>query len=224
METRPPAAQTECETEVTLGPEGFAQVAFKGRLSARTVVECWNKLERTLRGAAVKKLEVNVREVDFCGGAGFALLRYLNMGRMTPGATVSMIGLADEFQRVFEGFTSQDYDAFHPRVQPRSHPLIEETGAAASHLIGDLREQVSFLGDVAASLPGALVNRKRMRWPETRRVFELAGANAVPIVSLVSLLLGFIIAFESAHGWPILARRFMWRTRSPWSWCGRWGR
>ncbi len=199
METRPPAAQTECETEVTLGPEGFAQVAFKGRLSARTVVECWNKLERTLRGAAVKKLEVNVREVDFCGGAGFALLRYLNMGRMTPGATVSMIGLADEFQRVFEGFTSQDYDAFHPRVQPRSHPLIEETGAAASHLIGDLREQVSFLGDVAASLPGALVNRKRMRWPETRRVFELAGANAVPIVSLVSLLLGFIIAFESAQ-------------------------
>jgi hypothetical protein len=30
-------------------------------------------------------------------------------------------------------------------------------------------------------------------------VFELAGANAVPIVSLVSLLLGFIIAFESAQ-------------------------
>jgi phospholipid/cholesterol/gamma-HCH transport system permease protein len=199
METRPPEAQLKCEAEVTLGAEGLVQVVFKGRLSGRTVVDCWNKLERTLRGAAVKKLEVNVREVDFCGGAGFALLRYLNMGRMTPGATVSMVGLADGFQRVFEGFTAQDYDEFHPQDQARSHPWIEETGYAASQLIGEIREQVSFLGGVAANLPGALVNRKRMRWPETRHVFELTGANAVPIVSLVSLLLGFIIAFESAQ-------------------------
>jgi len=38
-----------------------------------------------------------------------------------------------------------------------------------------------------------------MRWPEVRRVFESAGANAVPIVSLVSGLVGLIIAFESAQ-------------------------
>ena len=65
--------------------------------------------------------------------------------------------------------------------------------------MGDLRDQVDFLGGVAANLPPSLVNPKRMRWPEVRHVFELAGANAVPIVSLVSLLLGFIIAFESAQ-------------------------
>jgi phospholipid/cholesterol/gamma-HCH transport system permease protein len=66
-------------------------------------------------------------------------------------------------------------------------------------LIADFRDQVDFLGGVAANLPPSLINPKRMRWPEVRHVFELAGANAVPIVSLVSLLLGFIIAFESAQ-------------------------
>ena len=199
METMPPAPPPECEAEVKLGPDGLAQVAFKGRLSARTVVDCWNKLERDLRGAAVKRLEVNVRGVDFCGGAGFALLRYLNMGKMTPGAAVSVAGLADGLKRIFEGFTAQDYDAFHPREKAKRHPLIEEAGAAAGQLMGDLRDQVNFLGGVAANLPPAIVKRKRMRWPEVRHVFELAGANAVPIVSLVSLLLGFIIAFESAQ-------------------------
>lgn len=190
--------ESECVAEVKLGPDGLAQVAFKGKLSTRTVVDCWDKLERDLRGAAVKKLEVNVREVSFCGGAGFALLRYLNMGKMTPGATVSVSGLADGFQRIFEGFTVQDYDAFHPRDQGR-HSLIEEAGNATSHLIDDVTDQVNFLGGVAANLPLSLVNRRRMRWPEVRHVFELAGANAVPIVSLVSLLMGFIIAFESAQ-------------------------
>jgi phospholipid/cholesterol/gamma-HCH transport system permease protein len=199
METLPPSRQTECEADVKLGPDGLARVVLKGRLSARTVADCWNQLEQSLRVADVRTLEVDVSGVDFCGGAGFALLRYLNMGRMTPGATVSVVGLAAGFQTIFEGFTAQDYDTFHPQDQKRIHPLIEEAGRATRHLIGDLRDQVDFLGGVAANLPASLVNPKRMRWPEVRHVFELAGANAVPIVSLVSLLLGFIIAFESAQ-------------------------
>jgi phospholipid/cholesterol/gamma-HCH transport system permease protein len=191
--------QTECEANVKLGSDGLARVVLKGRLSARTVVDCWNSLERELRPAPVKILNVDVSAVDFCGGAGFALLRYLNMGKMTPGATVSVVGLAAEFQTIFEGFTRQDYDAFHPQPLKQRHPLIEEAGHATRQLIGDVREQVDFLGGIAANLPASLVNRKRMRWPEVRHIFELAGANAVPIVSLVSLLLGFIIAFESAQ-------------------------
>jgi len=198
MVAAPTSTQSECVAEVKLGPDGLAQVAFKGKLSTRTVVDCWDKLERDFRGAAVKRLEVDVREVSFCGGAGFALLRYLNMGKMTPGATVSVSGLADGFQRIFEGFTRQDYDAFHPSDK-RGHSLIEEAGNATRQFIDDVTDQVNFLGGVAANLPLSLVNRRRMRWPEVRHVFELAGANAVPIVSLVSLLMGFIIAFESAQ-------------------------
>jgi len=118
---------------------------------------------------------------------------------MTPGAKVSVVGLAAEFQAIFEGFTAEDYDTFHPRDRGRGHPLIEEAGQATRQLMGDLHDQVDFLGSVAANLPPSLVNPKRMRWAEVRHIFELAGANAVPIVSLVSLLLGFIIAFESAQ-------------------------
>jgi phospholipid/cholesterol/gamma-HCH transport system permease protein len=199
MDADAPATKPDCEAEVTLDPNGLARVVFKGRLSARTVVNCWDNLEARLRGANVKTLEVDVSSVDFCGGAGFALLRYLNMGKMTPGATVSVVGLAKEFQTIFEGFTARDYDAFHPGDQAKCRSFVEESGDAAGRFLGDLRDQVDFLGGVAANLPGALVNRKRMRWPEVRHVFELAGANAVPIVSLVSLLLGFIIAFESAQ-------------------------
>jgi phospholipid/cholesterol/gamma-HCH transport system permease protein len=195
----PPAPPTDCEAEVTLGPDGLAQVAFKGRLSARTVVECWNKLDRTLRGASVKKLEVNVRQVDFCGGAGFALLRYLHMGKMTPGADVSVVGLAEGLQTIFEGFTIQDYEAFHLHDRPKCRPFVQEAGQAPRHLMADFRGQMEFVGRVTANLPAALLQRKRMRWPEVRHIYELAGANAVPIVSLVSLLMGFIIAFESAQ-------------------------
>jgi phospholipid/cholesterol/gamma-HCH transport system permease protein len=187
------------EIDVKAGPDGLARVVFKGRLSTQSVTDNWDSLAQRLRAAPVKTLEVDVSGVDFCGGAGFALLRYLNMGKMTPGAKVSVVGLAEGFQRIFEGFTREDYQTFYPQRQKKSHPLIEEAGRATRQLMEDVRDQMEFLGGVAANLPAALVNRKRMRWPEVRHVYELAGANAVPIVSLVSLLLGFIIAFESAQ-------------------------
>ena len=34
-------------------------------------------------------------------GAGFALLRYLNMGKMTPGASVSVVGIGGRVQDNF---------------------------------------------------------------------------------------------------------------------------
>ena len=78
-------------------------------------------------------------------------------------------------------------------------PCRKKSASRSALAAADLREQVAFLGDIVASLPPTLMDRKRMRWPEVRRVFELAGANAVPIVSLISVLVGLIIAFESAQ-------------------------
>jgi phospholipid/cholesterol/gamma-HCH transport system permease protein len=38
-----------------------------------------------------------------------------------------------------------------------------------------------------------------MRWKEVLRVFEAAGVNALPVVSLLTFLVGMVIAFESAQ-------------------------
>jgi phospholipid/cholesterol/gamma-HCH transport system permease protein len=193
------AEQNELETDVQVSPDGYARVVLRGRLNAQTAVACWNNLERNLRTAKIKTLEVNASGLQFCDGAGFALLRYLNMGRMTPTATVSVLGLEAGMEKVFRGFTAEDYEAFHLPARTKRNALPQEVGNAVAQASADLREQVTFLGDVMANLPPILLDRKRMRWPEVRRVFELAGANAVPIVSLISVLVGLIIAFESAQ-------------------------
>jgi len=152
-----------------------------------------------LGAVKIKVLEVDAGGLQFCDGAGLALLRYLNMRKMTPSATVSVLGLEPELEKLFLGFTFDDYEAFRSTAGAKRHSLPEEIGESVSLAAADLREQVAFLGNIVASLTSTLMDRKRMRWPEVRRVFELAGANAVPIVSLISVLVGVIIAFESAQ-------------------------
>ena len=65
-------------------------------------------------------------------------------------------------------------------------------------LMHDLRAEVVFVGEATAGLAANFARPKRMRWAEVGRVFETAGVNALPIISLISLLVGIIIAFEAA--------------------------
>jgi phospholipid/cholesterol/gamma-HCH transport system permease protein len=192
------AVQHALETEVRITLDKTARVILHGRLDANTVADCWSEL-RPLRLAAISTLEVDATGLRFCDSAGLALLHYLNLGRMAPQAAVSVIGLEPELDKLFRGFTPADYQAFHQPLRKSRPSLPEEVGNAVSKITTDLREQVEFLGSVTGKLPLTLLDRKQMRWSEVRRVFESAGANAVPIVSLVSTLVGLIIAFESAQ-------------------------
>jgi phospholipid/cholesterol/gamma-HCH transport system permease protein len=193
----PAPAQDELKTDVQVGTDGRTRVILRGRLDAQTVPACWSKLERDLRALKPGTLEVDASGLQFWDGAGLALLRYLNMGKMTTQTTVSVVGMEPDLEKLFRGFTAEDYEAFRPPSRMKCHSLPDEVGTWVRHVTSDLREQVEFCGGVIANLPAALLDRKRMRWPEVRRVFELAGANAVPIISLISVLVGLIIAFEA---------------------------
>jgi phospholipid/cholesterol/gamma-HCH transport system permease protein len=192
-------AHNELKTDLQIRPDGLARVVLRGRLNAHTAVACWSSLERGFRDAKIKTLEVDASNLQFSDGAGLALLRYLNMGRMTPEAVVSVFGLEANLEKLFRGFTSEDYVAFRVSPQTKGGSFLETTGKLTNLVAADFREQVEFLGSITGNLPASLLDRKRMRWSEVRRVLELAGADAVPIVSLVSVLVGLIIAFESVQ-------------------------
>jgi phospholipid/cholesterol/gamma-HCH transport system permease protein len=191
-------AQNELETDVLVRPDGYARVILRGRLNTQTVAGCWDDLQQ-LRLAAIERLEVDATGLSFCDSAGLALLHYLALRRIAPQASVSVIGLEPGLNKLFLGFTPADYAAFHQTLGNRHLSLPEEMGNAVKQVTIDLREQVEFVGSVTNKLPLTILDRKRMRWAEVRRVFESAGANAVPIVSLVSILVGLIIAFESVQ-------------------------
>src|ERR1700677_3309867 len=192
-------AHSELKTEVQITPEGHARVVLTGWLDGESVLKCWNQLVGNLPVAKITTLEVDVAGLQFCDDAGLALLRYLNMGKMTPSASVSMLGLQGEIKDDFQRFTPEDYENFRAPGPKKTCSLPVEVGNEVAQVSTDLRGQVVFLGDVVANLPPTMMSRKRMRWPEVRHIFEQAGANAVPIISLISFLVGLIIAFETSQ-------------------------
>jgi phospholipid/cholesterol/gamma-HCH transport system permease protein len=143
------------------------------------------------------RLEIDVRRLE-CDSAGLALLYYLSIGGMTPGATVAVTGLSPDLQHLLGSFSKEDFRGLQEHEPPRSS-IAEDVGAATSLWLADLRQQVEFIGETTLAVLRSLLRPRLMRWKEVLRVFEAAGVNALPIVSLLTCLIGTVIAFESAQ-------------------------
>ena len=179
-------------------PDGTTSLAFAGELDADSTPEAWRNLESELTGLKPNRLEMDVRQLASCDSAGLALLYFISAGGMTPGAVVSLTGLNPELQHLLRSFSTQDFLALQEH-EPACSPFVEDVGAATSSWVCDLRQQVEFIGEVTLGVMKSLLRPRNMRWKEVFRIFEIAGVNALPIVSLLTFLVGMVIAFESAQ-------------------------
>jgi phospholipid/cholesterol/gamma-HCH transport system permease protein len=196
MPTTRPASSARFELKAD-GP-GVGALTLSGHLDARSTADLWRDLDARLRHSPVSALEVDAAGVEYCDGAGLALLHFLSLGGMLPpGGKATVRGLRPEFQNLFRRFTTEDYQRNRPQA-PKPNSVPEEVGRAVVAAANEIEEEVAFIGEVSRGLVANLARPKAMRWGEVGRVFEQAGVNALPIISLISLLIGLIIAFEAA--------------------------
>src|SRR5258708_18308889 len=96
--------------ELSMHPDRTASLTFTGELDTVSTPVAWTALETELAGSNVSRLEVDLRRLASCDSAGLALLYYISMGRMTPGATVALTGLNPELQPLFASFSTEDFE------------------------------------------------------------------------------------------------------------------
>lgn len=184
--------------ELRPGPGGGAVLALSGSLDVATASAARSQIEARLAGARPASLEVDASGIERGDMSGMAVLEELRRGRFTSGAPVPVRGLPPRFEQLLRAFpTAEAVAVATEEARPSSLPV--EVGAGALGMVRDLREQVAFLGAIAQAFAAAARRPRSMRWKEVALVFEKAGVNALPIVSLISLLTGVIIAFEAAQ-------------------------
>ena len=76
--------------------------------------------------------------------------------------------------------------------------LLARIGLTAIDLGDGAREFVAFIGQLAVAFFNALRGRARYRWSDLLLFIQQAGADALPIVTLISFLVGVIMAFVGA--------------------------
>jgi phospholipid/cholesterol/gamma-HCH transport system permease protein len=80
----------------------------------------------------------------------------------------------------------------------RSGSFLARLGANGLSTYDGILSSVAFLGEVAQSFVRLLRGRARFRWPDFWVVVQSNSSGALPIVTLISFLVGLIIAFLAA--------------------------
>src|SRR5262245_8003479 len=170
-------------------------LALSGRLDAGTVRDIWRDARRALADAAGRRIVVDAGGVDYCDGAGIALI--VDLLRQRTKGEVEVANLKPAFATLLGqfdiGVLDHDLDP-----EPERRPAVEEIGALAAGVWHDLREQVEFVGETTSALWYALRHPSSVRWKDVWVICERVGVDALPIVALISWLLGVILAFQSA--------------------------
>jgi phospholipid/cholesterol/gamma-HCH transport system permease protein len=84
------------------------------------------------------------------------------------------------------------------RPAEQRESFLVHLGGEAIHFFQSAGEMMAFIGDAAIAFSRLLRGKAQFRRADLGLIIQAAGAQAVPIVSLISFLVGLIIAFTGA--------------------------
>lgn len=177
--------------------DGGVTLSLSGRLDAYSVAVAWSEARQALERNRDLPVAVDAAEVEYCDGAGIALLVDLLRQPRPEGAKVTVLNLADHYRRLLDPFKPESFTGATCPA-PTRLSTVERAGRLAADMGRDLWEQVAFVGEAGAALVAGLSHPSRVRWKDALGVAAEAGAHALPIVALIAFLMGVILAFQSA--------------------------
>lgn len=145
-------------------------------------------------------LIIDGSRVEALDTAGAWILHKLLRRLRDEGSAVEMRGLLPEFARRLEVVEQQAADAADARPATTGTPAskLEDLGRNAAATWEQAVALLSFVGETAAALAGSIAHPQRIRWRPILYNIRSAGFDALPIVGLLSFLLGIVVAYQGA--------------------------
>lgn len=80
---------------------------------------------------------------------------------------------------------------------PARAPFVYRVGVAAMDIIDEARRYLAFVGELAVTTAALASRPAHLRWQQMLGVFETAGWGALPILGLLSFLVGVVVAYQA---------------------------
>jgi phospholipid/cholesterol/gamma-HCH transport system permease protein len=177
--------------------DGTLTLRLAGWFDAHTISEVWEKCRQTIQGAEARNIAIDAAGIAYCDGAGIAMLVDLQQLQRPGKPGVEIRALPSEHQPLLDLFGAAIAGEAKKVEAPPPH-IAETVGKRVAHLWSDVAMLVGFLGELASALAYAASHPRSVRWRDALLAAENVGVNALPIVALISFLIGLIMAFQSA--------------------------
>lgn len=179
---------TESET-------GTVEVLCAGAWTMHGVAQLERQLEALSRIAA-GNFVVDGSAISTLDTVGAWLLHRTIRALEQRGRNVTTHGLRPEFNGLLQLIASRSVTPEH--VAPARRGLLANIGQRTWRGLSGITGMLSFIGENTLVLLRSLVQFRRIRWRVILYNLQTAGFEALPIVGLLTFLLGVVIAYQGA--------------------------
>ncbi|MGB8991817.1 MAG: MlaE family lipid ABC transporter permease subunit [Desulfobaccales bacterium] len=194
-----PSVAGRGHTIVVQGDRGqHLTLAISGRLALDNLQAFNSEVQAVLQKMIPAGLTVDLADVHFLDSAGALALIELESEARARSITYELVNLTDKARGIMGLIDPQALTTPPLITERQTGNFLERVGAATLDILNDFKRVLTFLGELLGALTHALFHPHAVRWEDVAFYMKRAGVDGLPIVGLISLLLGLILAFMSS--------------------------
>jgi len=177
---------------------GGLRIILGGSVTLRDTQGWLDRMEGLVGKHRPQRLTVDLGGVSLMDSAGVLGLLLLEQRLKKSGIPMTAASPSEQIRKIMELIDREGIERPPLRSPKSPEGILETIGEAWVLLWRDFIQVMTFLGDLIAALTHLLGHPRDVRWDDVLFYVRRAGAEGLPIVGLISLLIGFIIAFMSS--------------------------
>jgi len=147
------------------------------------------------RRQKVTRVSIDMGRVERLDTFGAWLVERLLRAWRSAGLEADVVGLADNYRGLLQEVQNVNREPYGPRPSPGGLArILENVGRAVGSVVTDIVAIVQMLGETAVALLRVFVRPASFRLTSVVHHLDRVGLQAVPIIVLITFLLGCILA------------------------------
>jgi phospholipid/cholesterol/gamma-HCH transport system permease protein len=202
----------EKDIAMTIHPQQDCQTAYKiaskrrdlnlfiyltGEFELKNLTVFTGDIKREISSQKAQAVTIDFSQVCYLDSAAALAFVQIEKESATQNIPCRLVNLNDESKGIFSVIHE---DALtHPSYKSEisDNGLIHQVGQASLDIARDFIHSVTFIGELLVALLYTLRHPKSLRGKDVLFYVQRAGVDGLPIVALIGLLIGLIIAFMS---------------------------
>jgi len=184
--------------DISENAQGGTTISFHGRMDSGNAGSFMEDLSRYFSENPPGNLTVDLENVTYLDDFGTLVL--IELRKITVKANGDF-QLLNSSEKIREMLMFLRFDSLFKKAsfeKKRRQGIFVRLGEKTFDIILDLKYAISFIGAITLSLGYYLTHPKALRREDTLEYMQKIGVDGLPIVALISFLMGLIMAFMSS--------------------------
>jgi len=187
-----------CSYEISRSHDEVVTVHFSGSMDSSVAGKIIRDLSAAMKKNPPLSITVDLSQVSYLDEFGILIL--VELKKMVPdgNGAFSIQNVSAGFQQTLSILKFDSLGRKRPFSKVPRKGVFFRIGDITFQYVTDLRDASSFVGSVCLAMVQAFLNPRRIRTDDTLLYMQRVGVDGLPIVALISFLLGLIMAFMSS--------------------------